>query len=94
MTTRASGYAAAALRGEVNSVATAAAGTRNAVLLRAARALGRLVASGDLDRGEVEEALSRAAAGNATQSQRYYNDVIARGLDWSIAHNSPGGRAA
>jgi hypothetical protein len=49
--------------------------------------------SGDLDRGEVEEALSRAAAGNATQSQRYYDDVITRGLDWSIAHNSPGGRA-
>jgi hypothetical protein len=26
-------------------------------------------------------------AGNATQPQRYYDDVIARGLDWSIAHN-------
>ncbi|TRO57636.1 bifunctional DNA primase/polymerase [Streptomyces sp. IB201691-2A2] len=94
VTTRASGYAAAALRGEVDNVATAADGTRNAVLLRAARALGRLVASGDLDRGEVQEALSRAASGNATQSQRYYDDVITRGLDWSIAHNSPGGRAA
>jgi hypothetical protein len=94
VTTRASGYAAAALRGEVDNVATAADGTRNAVVLRAARALGRLVASGDLDRGEVEEALSRAASGNATQSQRYYDDVITRGLDWSIAHNAPGGRAA
>ncbi|MDQ1046814.1 bifunctional DNA primase/polymerase [Streptomyces sp. V4I2] len=90
----ASGYAAAALRGEVDNVATAAAGSRNAVLLRAARALGRLIASGALDRGEVEEALSRAAAGNATESQRYYDDVITRGLDWSIAHNSPGGKAA
>ncbi|WP_405871571.1 bifunctional DNA primase/polymerase [Streptomyces sp. NBC_00005] len=94
VTTRASGYAAAALRGEVDNVATAAAGTRNVTLLRAARALGRLIASGDLDRGEVEEALSRAASGNATQSQRYYDDVITRGLDWSIAHNAPGGRAA
>ncbi|WP_406255249.1 bifunctional DNA primase/polymerase [Streptomyces chartreusis] len=82
-----SGYAAAALRGEAHNVATAPDGTRNAVLLRAARALGRLVASGDLSRAEAEEALSRAAAGNATQSQRYYDDVIARGLDWSIAHN-------
>ncbi|WP_371566824.1 bifunctional DNA primase/polymerase [Streptomyces canus] len=90
----ASGYSAAALRGEADNVATAAPGTRNAVLLRAARALGRLVASGDLARGEVEEALSRAAAANATQPQRYYDDVITRGLDWSIAHNSPGGRAA
>ncbi|GGZ24201.1 bifunctional DNA primase/polymerase [Streptomyces poonensis] len=90
-----SGYAGAALRGEVDNVATAADGTRNATLLRAARALGRLIASGDLDRGEVEEALSRAAAGNATQSQRYYDDVITRGLDWSIAHNpTAGGRAA
>ncbi|MFF6640337.1 bifunctional DNA primase/polymerase [Streptomyces althioticus] len=90
----ASGYAAAALRSEVTNVATAADGTRNATLLRAARALGRLVASGDLDRGEVEQALSRAAAGNATQSQHYYDDVIRRGLDWSIAHNPAGGRAA
>ncbi|MFC5803137.1 bifunctional DNA primase/polymerase [Streptomyces formicae] len=94
VTTRTGGYAAAALRGEVDNVAKAADGTRNATLLRAARALGRLVASGDLDRGEVEEALSRAAAGNATQSHRYYDDVIARGLDWSIAHNPASGRAA
>jgi hypothetical protein len=90
----ASGYAAAALRSEVTNVATAADGTRNTTLLRAARALGRLIASGDLDRGEVEQALSRGAAGNATQSQRYYDDVIRRGLDWSIAHNPTGGRAA
>ncbi|MGW8328058.1 bifunctional DNA primase/polymerase [Streptomyces sp. NPDC055897] len=82
-----SGYAAAALRGEVRNVATAPDGQRNDILLRAARALGRLVAAGDLTRTEVEEALSRATAGNATQPQRYYDDVIARGLDWSIAHN-------
>ncbi|MFE9287419.1 bifunctional DNA primase/polymerase [Streptomyces olivaceus] len=89
-----SGYAGAALRSEVENVATAADGTRNATLLRAARALGRLIASGDLDRTEVEQALSRGASGNATQPQRYYDDVIARGLDWSIAHNPAGGRAA
>ncbi|MFI1029822.1 bifunctional DNA primase/polymerase [Streptomyces sp. NPDC020951] len=90
----ASGYAAAALRSEFDNVAHAADGTRNATLLRAARALGRLIASGDLTRSEVEEALSRAAAGNATQSQRYYDDVITRGLDWSIARNTAGRRAA
>ncbi|WP_435612179.1 bifunctional DNA primase/polymerase [Streptomyces sp. bgisy159] len=94
VTTRASGYASAALHGEVRNVATAADGTRNATLLRASRALGRLVASGDLTRGEVEEALSRAAAGNATQSQRYYDDVIRRGLDWSIARNAADRRVA
>ncbi|MGW3176133.1 bifunctional DNA primase/polymerase [Streptomyces sp. NPDC001153] len=93
-TTRAGGYAAAALRNEVANVAHAADGTRNATLLRAARALGRLVASGDLTRAEVEQALSRAAAGNATQPQRYYDDVIRRGLDWSIGENSAGRGAA
>lgn len=94
LTVRASRYAAAALRNEADNVARAADGTRNATLLAAARALGRLVASGDLTRQDVEQALSRAAAGNATQSQRYYDDVIARGLDWSIAHNPVGGRSA
>ncbi|MFD3532532.1 bifunctional DNA primase/polymerase [Streptomyces sp. NPDC058664] len=92
LSVRASRYAAAALRNETDSVARAADGTRNATLLAAARALGRLVASGDLARQDVEEALRRAAAGNATQSQRYYDDVITRGLDWSIAHNPAGAR--
>ncbi|GGQ12289.1 bifunctional DNA primase/polymerase [Streptomyces roseolilacinus] len=87
-------YADVALVNEARNVATAADGTRNATLLRAARALGRLVASGDLTRVQVEQALSGAAAGNATQSQRYYDDVIRRGLDWSIAHNPSRGRAA
>ncbi|MER6631118.1 bifunctional DNA primase/polymerase [Streptomyces sp. NPDC000987] len=87
-------YADVALANETRNVATAADGTRNATLLRAARALGRLIASGDLTRTQVEQALSRAAAGNATQPQRYYEDVIRRGLDWSIAHNPARGRAA
>ncbi|MFJ9905039.1 bifunctional DNA primase/polymerase [Streptomyces sp. NPDC101152] len=87
-------YADVALANETRNVATAADGTRNATLLRAARALGRLIASGDLTRTVVEQALSEAAGANATQSQRYYDDVIRRGLDWSIARNSPRGRAA
>ncbi|MEU6301702.1 bifunctional DNA primase/polymerase [Streptomyces chartreusis] len=87
-------YADVALTNETRNVATAGDGTRNATLLRAARALGRLIASGDLTRTQVEQALSEAAGANATQSQRYYDDVIRRGLDWSIAHNTPGRRAA
>ncbi|NEA65396.1 bifunctional DNA primase/polymerase [Streptomyces sp. SID12488] len=87
-------YADVAFANEVHSVATAADGTRNATLLRAARALGRFIASGDLTRVRVEEALRGAAGGNATESQRYYDDVIRRALDWSITHNSPRGRAA
>ncbi|MFJ9577889.1 bifunctional DNA primase/polymerase [Streptomyces sp. NPDC101191] len=94
LTATGSRYAKAALDNEVRNVAHAADGTRNNTLLRAARALGRLVASGDLTRVEVEQALSSAAAGNATESQRYYDDVIARGLDWSIAHNPADGRRA
>ncbi|MFM9612726.1 bifunctional DNA primase/polymerase [Streptomyces niveiscabiei] len=87
-------YADVALANEVRNVATAADGTRNKTLLRAARALGRLIASGDLTYPVVEQALREAAGANATQSQRYYDDVIRRGLDWSITHNSPRGRAA
>lgn len=91
---RARRYAEVALASEARNVATAADGTRNATLLRAARALGRLIASGDLTRTRVEQALREAAAANATQPLRYYDDVIRRGLDWSIAHNPTRGRAA
>ncbi|MFF0197993.1 bifunctional DNA primase/polymerase [Streptomyces anulatus] len=94
LTTRTSRYAAAALRNEVHSVATAGDGTRNATLLRAARALGRLIAAGDLTREEVEDALSRAATGSGGESQRYYDDVISRALNWSIAHNPVSRRTA
>ncbi|NGN64108.1 bifunctional DNA primase/polymerase [Streptomyces sp. A7024] len=87
-------YVLAALRSEVHNVATAPDGARNATLLRAARALGRFIAAGDLSRAEAEQALSGAAAANATQPQRYYDDVIARGLDWSIAHNPRGRQTA
>ncbi|WP_329273826.1 bifunctional DNA primase/polymerase [Streptomyces sp. NBC_01451] len=87
-------YADVAFTNEVRNVATAADGTRNATLLRAARALGRFIASGDLTRTRVEDALRGAAGANATQSQRYYDDVIRRALDWSITHNSPRSRAA
>ncbi|MFH8467387.1 bifunctional DNA primase/polymerase [Streptomyces sp. NPDC017991] len=87
-------YADVALDSEARNVATAADGTRNATLLRAARALGRFIASGDLPRPVVEEALRGAAGSNATQPQHYYDDVIRRALDWSITHNTPRGRAA
>ncbi|GAA2259845.1 bifunctional DNA primase/polymerase [Streptomyces atrovirens] len=94
VTGRSRRYADVALANETRNVATATDGTRNATLLRAARALGRLIASGDLTRTQVEQALREAAASNATQPQHYYDDVIRRGLDWSIAHNPARGRAA
>ncbi|MFW6721019.1 bifunctional DNA primase/polymerase [Streptomyces sp. MAR4 CNY-716] len=88
----ASAYASAALRGESSNVSNAPEGQRDATLLRAARALGRLIASGDLSRAVVEDALqgSGEAAGLPA---RQCASTIRSGLDWSIAHN-PQGRAA
>ncbi|GGR86863.1 hypothetical protein Snoj_66480 [Streptomyces nojiriensis] len=94
LSVKGSRYAKAAVDNEVRNVAHAGDGTRNDTLLRAARALGRFVASGDLTRAEVEQALRSAAAGNATESERYYDDVITRGLNWSIANNPTSGRRA
>ncbi|WP_217201634.1 bifunctional DNA primase/polymerase [Streptomyces buecherae] len=89
---RASRYATAALEAERAAVAGAVEGTRNATLLRAARALGRLVASGDLPRHVVEEALKGAGeAAGLTAAE--CTPVITSALNWSIAHN-PQGRAA
>lgn len=82
----ASRYALAALRNETANVATAAEGSRNWTLTRAARALGRLVASGDLARDLVEEAL-RQAGESAGLRSCYCDGVITSALNWSIAHN-------
>jgi hypothetical protein len=60
---RGAAYARSALHREVGRVATTRAGERNDALNKAAFALGQLVAGGLLARGEVEEALSRAAIG-------------------------------
>lgn len=54
-------WARAALAGEVIRVRSAAEGTRNATLNRAAFALGQLIASGHLDDAPVREALTAAA---------------------------------
>ncbi len=58
----AGGYAAAALAGEAENVATAARGTRNDQLNRSAFSLGTLIAAGALTEAEVTAALLRAAA--------------------------------
>ncbi|XXZ49614.1 bifunctional DNA primase/polymerase [Streptomyces cavourensis] len=83
---RASRYAAAALRAETAAVAGAGEGVRNWTLVRAARALGRFIPSGDLDRHEVEQALNSAglAAGLRAHECRA---AITSALNWSIAHN-------
>ncbi|MEV8048508.1 bifunctional DNA primase/polymerase [Streptomyces bacillaris] len=84
---RASRYAAAALRAETAAVAGAGEGVRNSTLVRAARALGRFIPSGDLARSEVEQALNSAglAAGLRENECRA---AVASALNWSVAHNS------
>lgn len=79
-------YVAAAFRSEVDAVATAPEGARNAALTRAARALGRFVAAGQLSRSEVEEALNGAgqSAGLTPSETRA---TVTSALNWSIAHN-------
>ncbi|MGX9921918.1 bifunctional DNA primase/polymerase [Streptomyces sp. NPDC002248] len=88
-----SAYARAALDGEGANVRTAREGTRNATLLRAARALGRLVAAGDLTRPAVETALQGAgeAAGLGAAECAA---TIRSALNWSLAHNTTGRQAA
>ncbi|TXL86891.1 bifunctional DNA primase/polymerase [Streptomyces sp. IB2014 016-6] len=83
---RGSAYATAALRAETANVANAGEGVRNWTLLRAARALGRFVASGDLDRGEVQEALKGGGLA-AGLLERECTPVITSALNWSITHN-------
>lgn len=56
----AGGYGRRALESEVARVALAGVGTRNATLNEAAFSLGRLVAGGELDGGEVFDALLTA----------------------------------
>src|SRR5206468_10049346 len=57
-----SGYTSAAVRGEVQRVRTAPPGQHNAVLCRAAYALGQLVGAGLLDHGSARAELTTAAS--------------------------------
>ncbi|MFI0241986.1 bifunctional DNA primase/polymerase [Streptomyces sp. NPDC016845] len=81
------GYADVALANETRNVAAAQQGGREAALFRAARALGRFVAWGDLPRHTVEQALQEAgeAAGLSPSECR---STLRSALNWSIAHNA------
>jgi hypothetical protein len=69
-------------------VANAPEGTRNRALLRAARALGRFIPSGDLTRMEIEDALKRGAESAGLLPREYWPTITAA-LDWSIRNNPP-----
>ncbi|MDT0411394.1 MULTISPECIES: bifunctional DNA primase/polymerase [Streptomyces] len=88
-----SAYTRAALDGEATNVRTAREGTRNAALLRAARALGRLVAAGDLARPVVETALQEAGEASGLPAAECVA-TIRSALNWSLAHNPTGRHAA
>ncbi|MET7823115.1 bifunctional DNA primase/polymerase [Streptomyces sp. NPDC005386] len=79
-------YADVALASESRNVATAQVGEREDALFRAARALGRFVAWGDLPRHVVEQALQEGgeAAGLSPSECR---STLRSALNWSIAHN-------
>ncbi|MEU0830484.1 bifunctional DNA primase/polymerase [Streptomyces sp. NPDC005969] len=89
---KASRYATAALTAERAAVASAGEGTRNWTLIRAARALGRFVASGDLSRSEVEEALNWGGLA-AGLREKECAAAVTSALNWSIAHNPTSRRA-
>ncbi|MFD7405205.1 bifunctional DNA primase/polymerase [Streptomyces sp. NPDC059866] len=79
-------YAEVALANETRNVATAQQGSREAALFRAARALGRFVAWGDLPRHVVEQALQEAGE-TAGLTASECRSTLRSALNWSIAHN-------
>lgn len=82
----ASAFATAALRNETAAVQAAVEGSRNWALTRAARALGRFVARGDLARDAVEEALNGAGQA-AGLTVRETAATVTSALNWSIRNN-------
>ncbi|MCQ6245243.1 bifunctional DNA primase/polymerase [Streptomyces malaysiensis] len=79
-------YADTALANETRNVTTAHHGGREAALFRAARALGRFIAWGDLPRSVVEDALQGAGeAAGLTASECH--STLRSALNWSITHN-------
>ncbi|MDC0769189.1 bifunctional DNA primase/polymerase [Streptomyces sp. HD] len=79
-------YADVALTNETWNVVTAQVGQREGALFRAARALGRLVAWGDLPRHVVEQALQEAGE-TAGLPAAQCRSTLRSALNWSIAHN-------
>ncbi|WP_330469351.1 bifunctional DNA primase/polymerase (plasmid) [Streptomyces longwoodensis] len=80
-------YADVALTAETQNVATAQRGAREAALFRAARALGRFVAWGDLPRHVVEQALQEAGE-TAGLTAAECRSTLRSALTWSITHNT------
>ncbi|MGI5356138.1 bifunctional DNA primase/polymerase [Streptomyces sp. CA-252508] len=81
-------YADVVLQRETAAVASALEGAREAELFRAARAVGRLVAWGDLDRRTVEAAF-QAAGESAGLRPAECRSTLRSALNWSIRNARP-----
>ncbi|WP_240140018.1 bifunctional DNA primase/polymerase [Streptomyces sp. MUM 178J] len=77
-----------ALERESAAVAAAREGCREAELFRAARAMGRFVAWGDLDRSDVEQAF-QAAGESAGLKPSECRSTLRSALNWSIRTARP-----
>ncbi|MFF6990489.1 bifunctional DNA primase/polymerase [Streptomyces sp. NPDC010273] len=86
VTAQSRSYADTALDNEARNVATAQLGSREAALFRAARALGRLIAWGDLPRHVVEQALQEAGESTGLTAAEC-RSTLRSALNWSITHN-------
>ncbi|MFJ7229791.1 bifunctional DNA primase/polymerase [Streptomyces tendae] len=86
-------YADVALANEARNVARSQHGRREAALFRAARALGRFVAWGDLPRHVVEQALQEEGESTGLTAAEC-RSTLRSALNWSIAHNQQQRRTA
>jgi Bifunctional DNA primase/polymerase, N-terminal len=79
-------YAAAALTGELEAVATAPRREGNDQLYTSALKLGTLVGGGYLERPTVEDGLLAAATEHGRRSREEAVATICSGLDYGVAH--------
>ncbi|NEC87884.1 bifunctional DNA primase/polymerase [Streptomyces sp. SID12501] len=86
VTTQSGRYADIALGNETRNVSGAQPGERETKLFRAARAMGRFVAWGDLPRALVEQALQEAGE-RAGLTAAECRSTLRSALNWSITHN-------
>jgi len=87
VTAQSRSYADTALANETRNVVSAQQGGREAALFRAARALGRLIAWGDLPRHTVEQALQEAGESTGLTAAEC-RSTLRSALNWSITHNT------
>ncbi|MFE7664774.1 bifunctional DNA primase/polymerase [Streptomyces celluloflavus] len=86
--TQVSRYVETALRREEAAVRAAQKGDREATLFKAARAMGRFVAWGDLPRSAVEDAFHLVGESTGLPPARC-RSTVRSALNWSIAHAQP-----